>query len=265
MKRLILIQCYLLSSYACAFAQDSNKAARLMEMGKAVNIPGIQLVYTKNNQTTEYDLGSSGNGTDKITPRTVFEAASLSKCVFAYAVLRLYDRGLIGLDKPLLSYTGKYERFDVANPLYGKITARMVLGHKTGLPNWGDEKGARLMFPPDSCFSYSGEGFVFLQKVVESITHKTLNQVVTEEVFGPLQMTGSSYEWNARFDSLSAFGNSAAQVKRHSSQNAAYSLLTNAHDYAVFLQALMSGTGLKPETHRMMLDKATPGNWFNHT
>jgi CubicO group peptidase (beta-lactamase class C family) len=120
------------------------------------------------------------------------------------------------------------------------------------------------MFPPDSCFSYSGEGFVFLQRVVEKITGKTLNQVAKEEVFGPLNMTSSSYEWTNKFDTVSAFGNSADQIKRHSNQNAAYSLLTNANDYTIFLQALVEGTGLKAKTQQLMLEKATPGNWFNH-
>lgn len=267
MKKLILA-CLLLFVLLCpVFSQDKKKAAGLTEISQAVNVPGIQLIYTKNNRSEEYDLGLSGNGPDKkLTAHTIFEAASLSKCVFAYAVLRLYDRGLIDLDKPLLGYLGKYDRFDANDARYGKITARMVLSHKTGLPNWGNKKmGARLMFMPDSCFSYSGEGFVFLQRGIEKITGKPLNQIANQEVFGPLNMTSSSYEWTSKFDTVSAFGNSDEQIKRHSDQNAAYSLLTNAHDYTIFLQAVVNGTGLKSETQQLMLEKATPGNWFNHT
>jgi len=140
----------------------------------------------------------------------------------------------------------------------------MVLSHKTGLPNWSRPGPAKLMFPPDSCFSYSGEGFVFLQRTVEKITGKTLNELATEEVFVPLNMTNSSYEWTNKFDTVSAFGNGARQVKNHSNQNAAYSLLTNARDYNLFLQAVASGEGLKPATHQLMLAKATAGNWFMH-
>ena len=265
MKQLIAFTLYLLISLSPVFAQDKNKAARLLEISRAVNLPGVQLIYTKNNRSELYNLGMIENGsTQKITSNTIFEAASLSKCVFAYAVLRLYDRGLIDLDKPLLSYIGKYDHFDQTDPRFAKITARMVLSHKTGLPNWSRPGPAKLMFPPDSCFSYSGEGFVFLQRTVEKITGKTLNQLAGEEVFVPLKMTGSSYEWTNKFDTVSAFGNSAGQVKNHSSQNAAYSLLTNAHDYSIFLQAVATGEGLKPATHQLMLAKATPGNWFNH-
>ena len=266
MKKLILAVLPVIILSLPSFSQDSKKASSLMEICRSVHVTGIQLIYTKNNKSQEYGLGVVEKGSDKkVTPNTIFEAASLSKCVFTYAVLRLYDRGLIDLDKPLLSYIGKYDRFDPADSRYDKITARMVLSHRTGLPNWGDEKYAKLIFTPDSCFSYSGEGFLFLQRVVEKITGKTLNQLANEEVFTPLNMNSSSYEWTSKFDTVSAFGNSPDQIKRHSNQNAAYSLLTNAHDYRIFLQALISGTGLKPKTHEMQLAKATPGNWFNHT
>jgi len=265
MKQLITFSLYSLILLSPVLAQDKNKAARLMEISRAVNLPGAQLVYTKNNKSEVYNLGTIENGnSQKVTSNTIFEAASLSKCVFAYAVLRLYDRRLIDLDKPLLSYIGKYDHFDQTDPRFEKITARMVLSHKTGLPNWSRPGPARLMFPPDSCFSYSGEGFVFLQRTVEKITGKTLNELATEEVFVPLKMTSSSYDWVDKFDTVSAFGSSAGQVKRHSDQNAAYSLLTNAHDYSLFLQAVASGEGLKPATHKLMLAKATPGNWFRH-
>lgn len=43
----------------------------------------------------------------------------------------------------------------------------------------------------------------------------------------------------------------------------AWSLLTNAHDYALFLQAVATGKGLQPATHQLMLTKAAAANWFN--
>ena len=63
----------------------------------------------------------------------------------------------------------------------------MVLRHTTGLPNWGDDKSAKLIFTPDSTFSYSGEGFQYLQHVVEKLTSKSLNELAEQEVFKPLQ------------------------------------------------------------------------------
>jgi CubicO group peptidase (beta-lactamase class C family) len=244
-----------------AFSQEK----KLDDILKDANIPGIQLLYTKNNKVQVYNLGVTAQGsTQKVTSNTIFEAASLSKSVFAYAVLKLNDRSIISLDTPLLHYIGTYQRFDPKDPRYAKITARMVLRHTTGLPNWGDDAGVKLIFPPDSTFSYSGEGYLFLQRVMEKRLNKSLNDIMQEEVFTPLKMENSSYVWIDKFDTVSAFGNSEEAKNRHKNQNAASSLLTNANDYTTFLKALIAGKGLKPETHKMMFEKASTGNWFHH-
>jgi CubicO group peptidase (beta-lactamase class C family) len=259
-KQLVTTACLLLYCQSL-FAQQKE----LQELTQQYGIPGIQLVCIKGKKEQSFNLGNISRESDKkVTENTIFEAASLSKCVFAYAVLRLYDRGIISLDTPLIHYIGYYERFDSTDPRYAKITARMVLRHTTGLPNWGDDKVAKLIFTPDSTYSYSGEGFQYLQRVVEKLTNKSLNEIEQEEVFIPLGMTNSSYTWTDKFDSLSAFGSDSNAVNNHKSQRAAASLLTCAHDYAIFLRTLMNGTGLKPGTYQMMLEKQSAGIWFKH-
>jgi len=262
MKKLACFISLLFVALAPAYSQQQKLKVLIKEYG----IPGIQLVYAKGDKVEAYNLGVMSKGSDKpVTSNTIFEAASLSKSVFSYAVLRLYDRGIISLDTPLLNYMGgSYARFDAKDPRYAKITARMVLRHTTGLPNWGNDAGAKLIFTPDSTFSYSGEGFLFLQRVVEKLTNKPLNDLMQQEVFTPLGMNSSGYTWIDKFDTVAAFGNSTEMVNRHKNQNAAYSLLTNAHDYTIFLQALIAGQGLKPETREMMFEKQSTGNWFNH-
>jgi CubicO group peptidase (beta-lactamase class C family) len=154
-----------------AFAQEKAIDSLLKES----DVSGIQLVYEKNGKANEYYLGFIKDGSDKkINSHTIFQAASLSKTVFAYAVLRLCDRGIINLDSPLLGYLGTYERFKSNSPGYSKITARMVLRHSTGLPNWGNDSSVSLIFTPDSMFSYSGEGYWFLQRVLEKKLGKYL-------------------------------------------------------------------------------------------
>jgi len=260
MKKLIIVLPLLFVTISL-FAQEKL----LQELTKQYGIPGIQLVCIKGNKEESFNLGTISKEADKkVTTNTIFEAASLSKCVFAYMVLRLYDRGIINLDTPLVTYTGAYERFDPADPRYAKITARMVLRHTTGLPNWGNDKVAKLIFTPDSTFSYSGEGFQYLQRAVEKRTGKSLNENARQEVFIPLGMANSSYTWTDKFDTLAAFGDSPDAVNGHKEEKAAASLLTCAHDYAIFLRALMAGTGLKAETHRMMFEKQSAGIWFHH-
>jgi CubicO group peptidase (beta-lactamase class C family) len=243
-----------------AFSQTQQLAAIIAD----AEVPGIQLVHTKGDKTHIYNLGVEKEGSRyKVTSGTIFEAASLSKTVFAYAVLRLCDRGLINLDTPLLSYTGgAYERFTRPDPRYGKITAGMVLRHTSGLPNWGNDSGVTLQFPPDSCFSYSGEGYWFLQRAVEKITGKALNDVMQQEVFTPLGMKHSSYVWNRYMDSVAAKGLTSIDKDKHGNANAAFSLTTNARDFNIFLQAMLSGKGLKPATHRMMLAKSSEADRY---
>jgi CubicO group peptidase (beta-lactamase class C family) len=243
------------------FAQEQQ----LKDIITPYGIPGMQLICIKGKKVQSVNVGVISKDSDKpVTSNTVFEAASLSKCVFAYAVMRLYDRGIIDLDKPLVDYFGSYDRFDPNDPRYAKITARMVLRHTTGLPNWGGKKYAKLIFTPDSTFSYSGEGFQYLQRVVEKLMKKPLNDIAQQEVLTPLGMTNSSYTWIDKFDTLAAFGNGLDVISSHQNQMAAASLLTCAHDYAIFLQALINGKGLKPETAKMMFTTSSDVNWLGH-
>src|SRR6185295_13878736 len=123
MKKLVISTALVLYFYPL-FSQQQ----RIEKLMKQYGIPGIQLVCIKGKKTESFDLGTIGKGSDKkVTANTIFEAASLSKCVFAYAALRLYDRGIFSLDTPLIHYIGSYERFDSTDRRYEKITARMVL------------------------------------------------------------------------------------------------------------------------------------------
>jgi len=86
---------------------------------------------------------------------TVFEAASTSKPVFAYAVMKLCERGLMDLGAPLTLYTA--ERFVPNDPRLDLITARRVLSHTTGLPNWRSADDPLVIsFTPGERWSYSG-------------------------------------------------------------------------------------------------------------
>ena len=83
-----------------------------------------------------------------------------------------------------------------------QITARMVLNHTTGLPNLRMfEKGGRLrfLFSPGERHSYSGEGYMLLQMVIENITGKDLETLAQEKIFQPLGMDRTSYIWQAEF------------------------------------------------------------------
>jgi CubicO group peptidase (beta-lactamase class C family) len=185
---------------------------------------------------------------------TMFEAASLSKPVFAYAVMKMVERGEIDLDTPLSKYLPAYIDNDERLNL---ITARRVLSHTTGFPNWRQGESLKIMFTPGERFSYSGEGFVYLQKVVERLTGQPLNEVMRKEVFALLGMQSSTYVWQDAIESQMAAGHSqagkASPKNKGAQANAAASLRTTPTDYAKFVIAIMNGTGLKETTVQQML------------
>ncbi len=191
-----------------------------------------------------FGLRSAETG-EPVDENSVFEAASLSKPVFAYAVLQLVDEGILELDRPIVEYWD-YEY--VEDERYKEITPRMILSHTTGFPNWRPRGGdLTITFEPGEKFSYSGEGFVYLQMAVMDITDQTLEEFVAERVFEPLGMTSSGYIWKDAFDENLAMphgedGEVGQKYRpRPGRGNAAASLHTTAADFARFVHAVMQG------------------------
>jgi CubicO group peptidase (beta-lactamase class C family) len=243
------------SSTAAELVITDQELTRLTELLptflSSAGIPGMSIaVYRRGEPIWARAFGEKSAEThEAVTSTTVFEAASLSKPVFAYAVMRMVERGEIGLDTPLAEIY-QYDRLE-HEPRYLQITPRMVMSHSTGLPNWGGDR-LDLAFEPGSEFSYSGEGFVFLQRVVEKISGEDLDDFMRREVFGPLGMEHSSYVWQDEYEELSATGHDTLgrpqRKGKPRSANAAASLHTTAIDYARFLGAILEGTGIDLET-----------------
>jgi CubicO group peptidase (beta-lactamase class C family) len=245
--------------HASAAPPDTAALRRTIpDILRVSGVPGLAMAVVDHGQLVW--TGAFGNVKD---PETVFEAASLSKPVFAYLVLRLVDRGRFDLDRPLAEML-EYPRA-AGDPRYRRITGRMVLSHGTGFPNWGSER-LTLAFDPGTAYGYSGEGFVYLQKVVEHVTGRSLEQLARAEVFEPLGMNRSSYVWQDRFEGHAAEAMDwlwrVAPVSRYTDASAAYTLLTTAPDYARFVAAVLTGRGLTPETWKAYLTpvrESSPG------
>ena len=197
---------------------------------------------------------------------TVTGAASLSKTVFAYLVMLLAEEGVIDLDKPLQAYLSRplpdYPAYaDLAgDDRYEQITARMVLSHSTGFPNWRwlePDGRLKFLFAPGTRHSYSGEGIALLQMVVEEVTGRDLETLARQRVFDPLSMTRTSYVWQETFEANAArphdeFGR-PKPLPRRTEPDAAGSMLTTAGDYARLLTAILQATGQRKATVDEML------------
>jgi len=220
-------------------------------------VPGLSMAVVGNGSIetlTTAGVRNAGDGAP-IDQQTIFDAASLSKPVFAYAVLQLIDAGALALDMPLARHVPDYVQGD---PRADTITVRHVLSHTSGLPNWrASDLPLKTYFPPGERFSYSGEGFVWLQRVVEAITGDPIDVLLHRLVFEPLEMRQSSFVWQSAFDANYAEPHDAALVpdlkKKPATANTAASLQTTARDYARFLEAVLLGARLKPETARLWL------------
>ena len=210
---------------------------------------------------------------DPLTADTDMYGASLTKTVFAYSVMQLVDQGKINLDTPIAAdldnplpsygpdpvFPDKYGPYkDLADdPRWKKITPRMCLDHSTGFSNfWFLEPDQKLHihFDPGTHFSYSGEGFILLQFVIE---HGRKEQGLgldvgdlTHAIFARLGMSRTSLVWQNGQDPNVADGwNDQGQPQPHSKRSkvrAAGSMNTTISDMAKFTAALVRGDGLTP-------------------
>lgn len=175
---------------------------RLLELA---SVPGLAMAVVDEGRLVTRGFGAAIEETGQsVSDRTTFEAASLGKPVFAYAVLRLVDARVLDLDRPLFEYLPTPE---ANNPRMKRVTTRHVLSHTTGLPNWRQQPGPlEPSSEPGKLFTYSGEGFFYLQRVVEAVTSKPFARVMREQVLDPLGMKDSSYVWLPEFENRMAAG-----------------------------------------------------------
>jgi len=255
--RMALLATILLgSAVSPAASQTGRFATERLDVGipalmEAAGIPGLSIAIVVAGEVAwsgAYGVADAATG-EPVTRRTVFQAASLTKQMFALTALRLAGRGVIDLDAPLAEYL-PYPRLE-HEPRYRRITARHALSHSTGLPNWGGPR-LELQFDPGEGFNYSGEGYVYLQKTLEHLTKRDLTTLVAEEVLRPLGLEDTWMVWRPDFEGRAAarhgeWGQSQG-VARPDAPNAASSLLTTASDYARFIAFLLDGGGLDTAT-----------------
>ena len=189
---------------------------------------------------------------EKVTSETLFEAGSITKTVLAFITMRIYEKGLIDLDKPLYQYLN-FE--DISHDdRYKKITTRLVLSHQTGFPNWARGK-FDLKFEPGTKFGYSGETFEYLKRVLEKITNKSISVLIKEEFLVPLDLKDIYFSGSGFSMEILANGHKNERVSNKrdiKSPMMAFSMVTNAKAFAKFAIAIRNRQGLKNETYQQL-------------
>src|SRR5215217_7178172 len=157
---------------------------------RLANVPGLALAEVRGSrvEVRGWGLRKADDPASKVEGDTVFEAASLTKQTFAYLVHRLAMDGVLDLDHPVSEYLALPNADDARART---ITPRMLLGHAGGWRNWRFNATQTLVsdFDPGTKWSYSGEGYFFLQRVVEARTGQPVARLLRERVFAPLGMT----------------------------------------------------------------------------
>ena len=246
---------------------SSDLEAQIPDLMRTTNVPGLSLAVFQRGKIVwlrGFGVRDRASGVP-VDTGTLFEAASMSKPLFAYVVLKLCEKGTLSLDTPLTHYT---QRRPLEDPRLKLITARHILSHSSGIvPDWrSQDEPLKIAFNPGEKWSYSGEGYWYLQSVITDLTgHFDPKQCDTFEAgvkvcasdFGeymesrlvvPLGMTSSGYVHKPWFDTRRARphdvkGNPlpyrtgrAIDIARY---GAAGGLMTTPGDYAKFMMEVI--------------------------
>jgi CubicO group peptidase (beta-lactamase class C family) len=228
-----------------------------------------------------------------VTAATRFQAASVSKPVTAWGVLRLVEQGRIGLDDPVVGRLRRWRPPPSPFPA-GAITVRRLLSHTAGLSVHGytgqppDRPPAPIerslsgatgaSFPvellevPGRGWQYSGGGYSVLQLLIEELTGRRFADHMAAEVLGPLGMTASSFRWRRTSSTARPHDADGGRIPDFTfAEEAAAGLVTTASDLARFVAAALPGPDgeppgrgvLSPAGVRLALTAApdTDGRW----
>ena len=226
-------------------------------MAEAV-VPGLAIAVVGPDSTWIRAYGvSEAAGGNPVSGETIFEAASLSKPLFARMVLAEADRGTIDLDTPLGEY---WDYPDLqGDPWSGEITARMVLSHSSGLPNWRRDQPLAIQFKPGERFQYSGEGYVYLEETLAHLRGAGLEERAQEMLIAPSGMAHSSFVFNGSETDHArphdAHGETQQKRPAAPPGNPAASLHTTAADYGRFIQMLLSEIQADPKRLTRVTDQ----------
>lgn len=234
---------------------------------KKLEIPGLSIAIINQHQVAYHEVFgvSNAKSQEAVNKESIFEAASLSKPIFAYFAMKMVEKGKLDLDKPLFEYFPHpaIEEKDQEN--YKLITPRMVLSHSTGFPN--HSKGAKISLScePGKGFSYSGEAYQYLAAIIgmqHGVGWKAgLNELFKEEVSLPLKMKNSSFLWTDYLAEHKVYGHNSEGKPTHNDTggwsgetfNSFSSLHSEAAEYAKFIIAMLKEEGLSKASFKEML------------
>lgn len=191
----------------------------ILERMREHAVPGVQVAVIKAGEmswTAGYGELEQGSG-HFVDDRSLFQAASISKPVTAFAVLRLVADGTLKLDEPVNSFLRSWRLPENDHTTRRPVTLRALLSHTAGATVHGfpgyavgaalptvqqildgeppaNTKPVRVDIPVGEQFRYSGGGTMIVQQLLTDVTARAFPQLMHELVLDPLGMAESTYE-----------------------------------------------------------------------
>ena len=192
------------------------------------------------------------------TADTLYQVGAPAKILTATEVLKLWEEGKIGLDKPIQKYIPDFSiqnRFKKTKP----ITVRALLANHSGLSGFflkglwvkqpeslqqfvEDLKSDYMVSPPQTLYKYSYVDYDLLGRLVEIKRRKIFSDAMQEDLLGPLGMDSSTFENEPRDKKVIAKGyrNGLEVTQAHFRDVPAAGLISSVSDMAKFLQFILA-------------------------
>ena len=203
---------------AIAFKGEAVPTYEMNERMRRYKVPGISMAFIDNGRiawSRSYGFHSF-DSLKKVTPQSLFQAASISKPVAAMAALNLVEDSLLKLEDGVNDYLNSWK---VPNNRYtdsASITLERLMTHTAGLTVHGFpgyERGDTVpslvevlngqapantpaVYPdtiPGTLWRYSGGGYTVMQLMMEEVTGKSFDRLMEERLLAPLDMEQSTY------------------------------------------------------------------------
>lgn len=209
----------------------------IKELLNEMKVPAMGMGIIENGELKSIQVEGKIQGNIDAPANTIFDVASLTKTITTLLTLQLVQNGNWKLDESLDTYWIDSDVRD--DTFHKKLTTRHVLAHRTGFPNWrwmNEDKKLAFQFEPGTKFQYSGEGFEYLRKALESKFDTSLEKMADSLVFKPNGMKDSHLVWNEELDSTPFSGTHDKEGKAYEYEkafeaNAADNLLTTIEDF----------------------------------
>lgn len=276
-------------------AGESSARPTLAERMAELQVPGTGVAVIRGGRIAwTRGFGTVSQGGPPVGPDTLFQAASISKPVFALGALHLVDAGKLDLDVDVNRFLQRWKLpRDAGAP--DPVTLRQLLSHSAGttVPGFtgyaaGDPvptllqildgvapantPAVRVDVLPGSTYRYSGGGYEIAQAMVEEAARAPLPRMMQAAVLGPLRMADSTFEQPlpAKLATRVALphrrdGTPVAGGPHIYPEMAAAGLWTTPRDlarYAIGVQQALAGRSkiLSRETARAMLTPVLDGH-----